>query len=81
MTKCVAHLFSLEEAEEMLQKCLDDNTLKLRACSFFYDASSDDIYLDGSEIDERMAQILNVKKCYHYRTESGMVVVEEQEDI
>lgn len=79
MEKCTAYLFSLKEAEEALQKCLDNRGLKLKEEVFFYNAESDDIFLDGSQVDERMAQILGVEKCEHYATENGMVVIVEKE--
>lgn len=80
MKKCTAYIFTLEEAEEALQKCLDNSGIRLKEEVFFYNAESDDIFLDGSEVDERMAQILGVGKCEHYAIESGMVVIVEQED-
>ena len=64
----IAYKYTPEEVEELLQNCLDDKGIKLLNKGHFYYAESDTNFLDGSEIDERMAQILNVKECEHYAT-------------
>lgn len=75
MKKCTAYTLTLDEAEELLQNCLDNKGIKLVSQGFFYYAESDTQCLDGNQIDERMAQIIGVKKCEHYVMEDGMVVV------
>ena len=61
-----AYKYTKEEAEELLQNCLDNNEIKLVNHVYFYFAESDTQELDGAEIDERMAQILHVNECIHY---------------
>lgn len=61
-----AYKYTVREAEEMLQNCLDDKEIELINRGYFYYAESDTNYLDGAEVDERMAQILHVKECEHY---------------
>ena len=61
-----AYKYTVEEAEELLQNCLDDNGIKLVNHGYFYYAESDTNSLDGAEVDERMAQMLHVEECEHY---------------
>lgn len=63
--KC-AYKYTVQEAEELLQCCLDDKEIELINHGYFYYAESDTNCLDGSEVDERMAQILHVEECEHY---------------
>lgn len=80
MEKLIAYKMSLTEAEEKLQYALDNATLRLvhrvgdmDFPSFFY-AESDSQCLDGTEIDERLAQILGVRVVEHYATEDGGLI-------
>ena len=68
----VAYKYTPQEVEELLQYCLDDKGIKLVNKGHFYYAESDTNFLDGSEIDERMAQILNVKECEPYATKENI---------
>ncbi len=77
MKKCTAYTLTLEEAEELLQNLLDNKGIKLVLHGIFYYAESDTQCLDGSEIDERMAQVIGVGKCEHYVIENGMVIIVE----
>lgn len=61
-----AYKYTIQEAEELLQNCLDNKGIKLVNQGYFYYAESDTQELDGAEVDERMAQILHVKECEHY---------------
>lgn len=61
-----AYKYTVKEAEEMLQYCLDDKGIKLVNHGYFYYAESEIHNLDGAEVDERMAQILHVEECEHY---------------
>jgi hypothetical protein len=67
MTKQNSWILSKEEAEEILQNILDNNSIYLiRQNGGFYNAESYSQELDGAEIDERMAQYFNIDKCEHY---------------
>lgn len=80
MKKCTAYRMSREEAQENLQVILDNKGIKLVKQNGFYEAESDIQYLDGSEVDERMAQILNVQSCEHFSDPDGkemFVIVNE----
>lgn len=81
MEKCCAYKMTLEEAQEALQNCLDDRYLRLKQTGLFYEARSDITYLDGSEVDERMAQILHVEQCEHWATDEGMVILVKQSEV
>lgn len=80
MEKLVAYKMTIFEAENMLQNAVDNSSLKLVhhigdmdfPC-FFY-AGSDSQCLDGSEIDERLAQILGVRSVEHYASEDGGLI-------
>ena len=73
MEKIVAYKFTLEEAEEELQNCLDNRSLRLICKGRFYYAESDEQCLDGAEIDERFAQIIGVESGEHCVTDDGLV--------
>lgn len=81
MEKLVAYKFTLEEAEEALQNCLDNSGVKLVNKGHFYYAESDSQELDGAEIDERFAQILGVESGEHYVTENGLVFLVSEQKI
>lgn len=76
-----AYTLSFEEAEEELQNCLDDKELQLIRDEdhSFCTAESDTQFLDASEVDERLAQILCVKSCTHWATEDWMIVLIDEE--
>lgn len=81
MTKQNSWILSKEEAEEILQNILDNNSIYLiRQNGGFYNAESYSQELDGTEIDERMAQYFNIDGCEHYVIfrdyEEYMLVVE-----
>lgn len=78
MEKMVAYKFTLTEAEEALQNCLDDREMKLVSDRNFYHAESDNNYLDGSEVDQRLAEIIGVENGEHYETENGLVFLVSQ---
>lgn len=78
MEKLVAYKFTLEEAEEALQNCLDNSGIKLVNKGHFYYAESDSQELDGAEIDERFAQIVGVESGEHCVTENGLVFLVRQ---
>lgn len=77
MKKLTAYKMTVEEAEERLQYLLDDSGLRLTHhlmdidFTSFFCAESDSQFLDGSEIDERFAQILGVGAVEHYATDDG----------
>ena len=73
MEKVIAYKFTLKEAEEKIQDCLDNKELKLIYKGRFYYAESDSQCLDGAEIDERFAQILGVESGEHCVTDDGLV--------
>lgn len=81
MNICKAYSFSMEELEEILQNMLDDGGLKVHR----YDnsqilcyAQSDTQFLDAGQIDERLAQHLQVGFGVGYYTgdESFVFIVE-----
>lgn len=81
MIKQNSWLLTKEEAEETLRNLLDDNSLYLvKQKGGFYYAESYSQELDGTEIDERMAQYFNIGGCEHYVVfrdyEEYMLVVE-----
>lgn len=78
MEKMMAYKFTLTEAEEALQDCLDDKGIKLVSDRNFYHAESDSTYLDGSEVDKRLAHIIGVKNGEHYETENGLIFLVSQ---
>ena len=72
-----AYTLSFEEVEERLQNYLDDKGLQLiydEDCQFCT-AESDTRFLDGSEVDECLAQILRVKSCTHWATINVVIVL------
>lgn len=73
MEKAIAYKFTLKEAEERLQDCLDNRELRLVCKGRFYHAESDEQCLDGAEIDERFTQIIGVESGEHYVTDDGLV--------
>lgn len=75
------YTMSFEEAEEKLQNCLDDKELQLirKENDYFCEAESDAQWLDASEVDQRLAQILGAKKCIHWATEDKIVVLIDEE--
>lgn len=73
MGKVIAYKFTLKEAEEKLQICLDNKDLRLVCKGRFYYAESDSQCLDGAEIDERFAQIIGVESGEHCVTDDGLV--------
>ena len=82
MTKQNSWILSKEEAEEILQNILDNNSICLvRQNGGFYYAESYSQELDGAEIDERMAQYFNIDKCEHYAVfrdyEECMLVIDK----
>lgn len=81
MTMQNSWLLTKEEAEEVLQNLLDNNSLYLfKQHGDFYYAESNSQELDGAEIDERMAQYFNIDGCEHYAIlrdyEEYMLVIE-----
>ena len=78
MEKLMAYKFTLEEAEELLQNCLDNSGIKLVNKGHFYYAESDCQELDGSEIDERFSQIIGVESGEHFVVENGLVFLVTQ---
>ena len=78
MEKLTAYKFSLPEITEKLQEKLDDRFLKLEEQGGFYNAESDNNSLDGAEIDQRIAQIVGVKKGIHYSIENGLIFIVEE---
>lgn len=77
--KYTAYKFTISETEEILRNLLDDNEIHLKPRTNFYEAKSDNVFLDGHEVDERLAQYLEVSECEHYRTEDGIVVLVTEE--
>ena len=73
--KYTAYKFTISETEEILRNLLDDDGIYLQPRTNFYEAKSENVFLDGHEVDERLAQFLNVSKCEHYRSEDGIVVL------
>ena len=81
MVKQNSWLLTKEEAEDVLQNLLDDDSLYLfKQNGNFYYAESYSQQLDGAEIDERMAQYFNIDECEHYAIfrdyEEYMLVIE-----
>lgn len=80
MDQLTAYKMTLAEAEEMLQNTLDNSSLKLvrrvgdMDFPSFFCAVSDSQSLDGSEIDERLAQILGVRAVEHYAADDGGLI-------
>lgn len=77
MEKVIAYKFTIPEITEKLQEVLDDSTLKLEEQGGFYGAESDLNSLDGGEVDQRIAQILGVKKGTNYSIENGLIFIVE----
>jgi hypothetical protein len=85
MIKQNSWLLTKEEAEETLRNLLDNNSLYLvKQKGGFYYAESYSQELDGTEIDERMAQYFNIDRCEHYVVfrdyEEYMLVVEVKKE-
>lgn len=80
MEKLTAYRMTAAEAEEKLQDLLDNADLRLVRRQWYYRADSDSQYLDGAEIDERLAQVLGVKACEHFAADDGslLAVVTEE---
>lgn len=86
-----AFVFTISEAEEILQTALDNADLKLRpADNFVYpfayavtypQLSSDTQNLDAGEIDQRMATYLNVPQCETWLVDEKMIVLVDQNDV
>lgn len=83
MEKLTTYKMSLTEAENKLREVMDDTTLKLMPRvgsmnypSFFYaeSLSRHSRCLDGAEIDEKLAQILDVNQVEHYAAEDGGLI-------
>jgi hypothetical protein len=77
LEKVIAYKFTIPEITEKLQEVLDDSTLKLEEQGGFYGAESDLNSLDGGEVDQRIAQILGVKKGTNYSIENGLIFIVE----
>lgn len=73
--KYTAYKFTVSETEEILRNLLDDDGIYLQPRTNFYEAESYNQFLDGYEVDERLAQYLEVEKCEHWRSEDGIVVL------
>ena len=67
MRKISAFLMSKAELEEILQEELDDVGLKLFPKDEFFEARSDQNFLDGGLIDERLSEFFGVREGIHYR--------------
>lgn len=85
MTKQNSWILTKEEAEDILQNLLDNNSIYLsRQNGGFYYAESYSQELDGAEIDERMAQYFNIDECEHYAVlhecKEYMLVVEVKKE-
>lgn len=76
MKKCTSYILTKHEAQELLQDTLDDSGLELRKGSAgFYTAMSDTNFLDGGEVDARLAQALKIEKCVHFALEDDRIIV------
>lgn len=75
MEKYIAYTLSIGEATNILQYRLDDKTIRLIKNLNFYEARSDNQYLDGSQIDDYIAQQFGVNKCEHWAMDGGMIVL------
>ena len=76
-----AFVFTISEAEEILQTALDNADLKLIAYEGTYpQLSSDTQNLDAGEIDQRMATYLNVPECETWLVDGKMIVLVDQND-
>lgn len=82
MKKYIAYEMTVDEIQEKLRTLLDDSSIYLekQGLNNFYEAESYSQYLDGADIDERLAQILDVKECRHYATEDDGIIVLVRED-
>lgn len=79
MTRFIAYMMTKEEATEILQNILDDSGIRLRRASDFYEASSDIQFLDGGQVDERLAQGLEINgECKHFAAEGNIVVLSKE---
>lgn len=77
----IAYELTWEEAEEILQNLLDNNTVDLLPCSDdprFLEAKSSEQDLDAGEIDERMSQYFHTP-CTCWATEDGIIVMTNKE--
>ncbi len=79
----IAYELTWEEAEEILQNLLDNNTVELFPCSDdprFLEATSSEQDLDAGEIDERMSQYFHTA-CACWATEDGIIVMTGKEGV
>lgn len=77
-----AFVFTISEAEEILQTALDNADLKLIAYEGTYpQLFSDTQNLDAGEIDQRMAIYLNVPECETWLVDGKMIALVDQNDV
>lgn len=66
MKEIKVYLFTEDEATEILQNILDNKTLVLTQYLDCFVAETSEQELDASQIDERMAQYLEIDSCEHH---------------
>lgn len=74
------YILSMDELQEILQTILDDRKLRVRMAAGmkFCMAQSDQQYLDGSQVDERLSQYCR-KPCEHWILDKNRIIIIDKE--